>query len=106
MENKFLKDSLHNLDSSIGGLFLGLENINAISNEMGHIQDEMSNTDKSDVTGMAIHYREIEDKILMIAELLRFTTEDMAEHHKAVEDLKSELFKEFVQKKEPSNLGG
>lgn len=94
---KTLNDSLHELDHKLGALLCNVESLKAIDAELGHVREDVDNTDKSDVTSLALTMRGIDNKIVMIDDLLRYTLKDIIKNHEDCEHIKTGLFLEYVK---------
>ena len=94
---KLLNDSLHGLDHKLGALLCNVESLKAIDAELGRVREDVDKTDKSDVTSMGLTFRDIDHKIVMIDDLLRYTLEDIIKNYEDCQHIKTGLFLEYIK---------
>lgn len=103
MENKkevLVKDSVNDFDSALGSLLINVESLKAINTEVGHVREDVDNTDKSDLTSMALRFRDIDHKIILIDDLLNYTLKDLIKNYEECQHIKTGLFLEFIKEKD------
>ena len=91
MENKRIAMGL---DEALGGLLCNIESLKAIDTEVSHMREDVDNTDQSDITAMGMRFRDINHKIVMIDDLLRYTLREVIENYEECQDIKTEMMVE------------
>lgn len=87
-----LKEITHEFDSNYGGLNLRLHTLFNISTELGTISEDVFNTDKTSLTAMGMMLHDIDHKIEILADLLRYTVEDLKEEMEKTRVIKESYF--------------
>ena len=98
-----INDSIHELDNSLGGLLINIESLNALNTIMGHVREEVDNTDQSDITSLGLTMRDISHKIVLIDDLLRYALKDVIKNYEDCQHIKTGLFLEFIEKENTPN---
>lgn len=96
MGNK-LKELVHELDSSLGGILVNMESIEAIKTELGYVRGDVDDTDQKDLTSMALRFRDITHKIVLLDDLIRFVSKDLNSNFEVASEIKGQLFHEIVE---------
>lgn len=102
-ENKTAKTArelVQDLDYSFGELLLNRESIEAIKIELGRVRDEFDNTDQTDMTSMALQFRDMSHTIILLDDLLRYVSKDLKTTFDNGDDIKNQLFEIVVRKNE------
>lgn len=78
-----LKELTSEFDSNTGSTLCNIETLKNITTELGRIAEDVDNTDKSNMTDMALRLRDVDHVIMILSELMRYTTEELEEtfHH-------------------------
>lgn len=92
-----LRETAHKLDHNIGDTMGKIETLKCISTELGRISDEVDNTDLSDTTAMAMQFYDMQHKIIMVTELLRYTLNDLNETFEETQIIKESFFNLIVR---------
>lgn len=92
MDKNILQELSHELDTTLGGVGLNLRTLKAIATEMGHIQEDVEETDQTDVTKMAMQFRDMSHKLIMITDLLHYTVSEFEGNHEHNELIKRSIF--------------
>ena len=91
MENKRIAMGL---DEALGGILCNIESLKAIDTEVSHMREDVDNTDQSDITAMGMRFRDINHKIVMIDDLLRYTLREVIENYEECQLIKTEMMVE------------
>src|SRR5699024_7660660 len=97
-----INDSIHELDNSLGGLLINIESLNALNTIMGHVREDVDNTDQSDIPSLGLTMRDISHKIVLIDDLLRYALKDVIKNYEECQHIKTGLFLD-VNKEKPSS---
>lgn len=73
-----LKEITHDLDANHGGLSIRLHTLKNVSEELNSISIDVFETDKTCLQSMGVMLLDIDHKIEMLADLLRYTVEDLS----------------------------
>lgn len=96
-KNKKVWEIAHSLDNELGGILLKLEDLKAIDTNLGHVMENMDNTDQLDLKSMGMTLRDVYPTLKMIESLLRYSVKDLSEYYEQSNDLKQILFNELRQ---------
>jgi len=100
MNKETLKELSHELDYSLGGINLHIEKLKALRTEMGHIAEDVDNTDQSDMTSMSLQFRDMSHKIIMVESLLNYILQDLKGSYGEADKIKDQLFYKVVKNDE------
>lgn len=99
-ENKTVKELVQDLDSTFGEILLHKESIDAIKTELDRIRDDVDNTDQTDMESMALQFRDMSYKIVLLDDLLHYVSKDLKTTFDSGSNIKNQLFEMVVKKNE------
>lgn len=92
-----LKELTSEFDSNIGSTLCRIETLRNIKIELGQIAEDVENTDPTDLTAIALQFRDIDHKILLLADLMRYTVDDLEETFEHTRLIKESYFDLIVK---------
>lgn len=99
MENKS-RELVQDLDDSFAGILGSLGSIKSIKTELGQIREDVDNTDRLDLTSMALQFRDMYHKIILIDDLMTYVSKELKGNFNKGYDIKNELFERIVHGQE------
>lgn len=100
MDKDILKELAHKLDEQFGALGLNKITIENVNLELGRISVGVENTDRRDMTAMALQFNDMAHSIQLIADLLNFTKKDLNDNMDKMEIIKESFFDIIVRENE------
>lgn len=94
-----LKELTQEFDSNFGVTSCKIETLKNIEIELGYMAEDARSTDPSDLTAMALQFRDINHKIMLLSELMRYTVDDLEENHEHTRLIKDSYFDLMVNVK-------
>lgn len=95
-----LKEITHEFDSNVGSLSINIQTLKNINIELGQISDDVSNVDKTQSLDLAFAMLDIEHKIHILSDLLRYTVKEMDEAFEHTETIKRCYYDLIVRESE------
>src|SRR5699024_10089990 len=88
MDKEKLRELTHELDHELGSINIKREVLNAISTEMGVMQDDVQNTDQMNKPIAWNKLNEIRSTLLVLTELLQYTVKDLNMDYENAQSIK------------------
>lgn len=84
-------------DSNTGATLVNLETLKNINIELGHVAEDVRNTDLSNASEMALMFYGIDHKIMMIADLFHYTVKELEKNIESTEVISGIYFDLIVR---------
>lgn len=97
-----LREITYEFDGNFGATSCRIETLKNIDIELGHIAEDVRETDLSDLTKMGLQFRDINHKIMLLSELMSYTVDDLEENHEHTRLIKDSYFDLIVNPKDQS----
>lgn len=95
-----LREVTHDFDDNTGSTMINLETLKNINIELGHIAEDVQNTDSSSLTDMGMMFHDIDHKIMLLADLFHYTVKELEENFEHTQIIKESYFDLIIRTKD------
>lgn len=74
---EILKELTYDFESNVGALSINLETLDNINTELGYIAEDFRNTNVANLTDMGLMFRDVNHKVRLLSDLLRYTVNEL-----------------------------
>jgi len=99
---KELRELVYDLDFKLGNINLNKGTLNDISDELGHLREDMDTVDFRN-GDKKIHYEEVHHKVRMLDDLIHYVVKELNQNYDKTQEIKHDLFIKVVKNEKQNN---